>query len=104
VTQRGGTVDHQEGPWGPELRVVLPVTMPDGRSGSQPSRVLGIRGPRWLLRATLFGRPAVEPAEDGEVESAVRDVIVVRGTEPLPPGDPIPLKVPDNLTPVEPEE
>ena len=29
--------------------------------GLQPSRVIGINGSRWLLRATLLGRPAVEP-------------------------------------------
>jgi hypothetical protein len=30
------------------------------------------------------------------VESALRDVIVVRGNEPMPPGDPLPLTVPAN--------
>ncbi len=96
VARHGGTADEIEGTWGPELRVVLPVTLPDGQSGTQPSRVLGIPGPRWLLRATLFGRPALEPAEDGDVESALREVIVVRGNNPLPPGDPLPMTVPAN--------
>ncbi len=104
VAQHGGTADETEGPWGPELRVVLPVTMPDGGKGSQPSRVLGIPGPRWLLRATLFGKPALEPADDGEVESALRDVVVVRGGNPLAPGDPLPMTVPQNLQRVDPDE
>ena len=74
--------------------MVLNVTTPDGRSGTQPSRVFGIPGPRWMLRATLFGRPALEPSDDGAVKQALRDVVVRRGTEPLAPGDPLPLTVP----------
>jgi hypothetical protein len=94
VTRRGGTATEGEGPYGPELRVVLNVTTPDGRTGQQPSRVFGIPGPRWLLRATLFGQPALDPADDGLVESALRDVIVRRGGEPHAPGEALPLTVP----------
>ena len=94
VTRRGGTASENEGPWGPELRVAMTMTMPDGRSGQQPSRVFGISGPRWLLRATFFGQPAVEPDDDGLVESALRDVIVRRGGEPHAPGEALPLTVP----------
>lgn len=97
VSRRGGTATEAQGPWGPELRVVLNVTTPDGQSGTQPSRVFGIPGPRWMLRATLFGRPALEPSDDGAVEQALRDVVVRRGTEPLAPGDPLPLTVPPEL-------
>ena len=97
VTRRGGTAGEHDGPYGPELRVVLSVTTPDGRTGQQPSRVFGIAGPRWLLRATLFGKPALEPAENGLVESALRDVIVRRGGQPQAPGDPLPLTVPPAL-------
>jgi len=79
----------------------MTVQTPDGTTGQQPSRVLGIRGPRWLLRATLFGRPAVEPDQDGDIESAVRAVVVVRGTQPMPPGDPLPLTIPGNLQAVD---
>jgi hypothetical protein len=94
VTRRGGTATEHEGPYGPELRVVLTMTGQDGRTGQQPSRVFGISGPRWLLRATLFGQPAIEPTEDGLVESALRDVIVRRGGEPHAPGEALPLTVP----------
>jgi hypothetical protein len=94
VARRGGTATEGEGPYGPELRVVLNVTTPDGRTGQQPSRVFGIPGPRWLLRATLFGQPALEPSDDGLVESALRDVIVRRGGEPHAPGEALPLTVP----------
>ncbi|QNN52982.1 DUF3710 domain-containing protein [Nocardioides mesophilus] len=97
VTRRGGTATEAEGPWGTELRVVLNVSTPDGRTGSQPSRVFGIAGPRWLLRATLFGKPALDPDDDGLIETALRDVVVRRGTAPHAPGEPLPLTVPGGL-------
>ncbi len=73
---------------------MLTMTGQDGRTGQQPSRVFGIPGPRWLLRATLFGQPALDPTEDGLVETALRDVIVRRGGEPHAPGEALPLTVP----------
>jgi hypothetical protein len=102
VAQHGGTATEAEGPFGTELHVVMTVELPDGSSGQQPSRVLGIRGPRWLLRVTLFGRPAVQPDEDGDVERALRDVVVVRGNQPMPPGDPLPLTIPAGAQRTEP--
>lgn len=100
TARRGGTATEAEGAYGPELRVVMPVTLPDGKTATQPSRVLGITGPRWVLRATFLGRPALNPDHEGVLESALRDVVVVRGTEAMAPGDPLPLVVPSNARPV----
>lgn len=97
VARRGGTATEADGPWGPELRVVLSVQLPDGKPGQQPSRVYGISGPRWMLRATLFGQPALEPVGDGLVESALHDIVVRRGSEPHAPGEALPLRVPPDL-------
>jgi Protein of unknown function (DUF3710) len=94
VARLGGTATEMDGPWGTELRVALTVALPDGQHAPQTSRVIGIPGPRWLLRATMFGRPAVEHDPDGDVERALRDVVVVRGGTPIPPGDPLPLTIP----------
>jgi hypothetical protein len=96
VARMGGTATESEGPYGTEVAVVLSVDRGDGQRVQQASKVVGIAGPRWLLRATLFGRPAVEYAEDGDVETALRDVVVVRGTSPIPPGDALPLTMPPN--------
>ena len=90
----GGTATEVEGAWGTEVKVAMTVTREDGQRVQQASKVVGIPGPRWLLRATLFGRPAVEHVEDGDVERALRDVVVVRGKTPVPPGDPLPLTMP----------
>jgi hypothetical protein len=101
TTRRGGTATEVDGSYGKELQVVMPVTTPDGKSATQPSRVLGIAGPRWLLRATFLGKPAVQPDENGDIESALRDVVVVRGNDPMAPGDPLPLVMPANAQPMQ---
>jgi hypothetical protein len=94
VAQLGGTATEQVGAYGTELLVSLMMELPDGQVVPQVSKVIGIPGPRWLLRATLFGRPVVEHRDDGDVETALRDVVVVRGGTPVPPGDALPLTLP----------
>lgn len=96
TARRGGTATPAEGPYGTELAVSMPVGGPEGGSVTQPSRVLGIPGPRWLLRATFLGRPALEPDPEGVLERALREVVVVRGGDPMPPGEPLPLVMPGN--------
>lgn len=92
--RRGGRVEEADGPFGPELRVLLPVALPDGKRGVQPSRVVGIDGPRWLLRATFLGRATQDEEAFEQLAQVVRDVVVVRGSEPMAPGDLIPLRIP----------
>jgi hypothetical protein len=96
AAQRGGTATPVDGPFGPALQLVLTGTDSEGRTVTQRSVVWGISGPRWLLRATAFGRPVEDYQEDGALERALRDVIVVRGNQPMPPGDALPLKLPAN--------
>jgi hypothetical protein len=99
TARRGGTATEAEGTFGTELRVMMPVKTPEGKAATQPSRVLGIAGPRWLLRATFLGRPAVEADDEGDLESALRDVVVVRGSSPMAPGEALPLVMPSNARP-----
>ena len=94
VTQMGGTATETTGPFGPQVSVSMGVQLPDGSRAQQASTVVGIGGPRWLLRATMFGRPAVAYDEEGALEQALRDFVVVRGTGPMPPGDALPLTMP----------
>lgn len=94
ATRRGGRVGEVEGPFGTALQMILPATAPDGTTGTQTSTVLGISGPRWLLRVSTFGRPATEYRHDGLLEQVLRDVVVMRGTQPMSPGDPLPLTLP----------
>jgi hypothetical protein len=97
ASKRGGTATEIDGEFGTELRIVVPVRTSEGRQGSQTSRVVGVDGPRWLLRGTFLGKSAVDPDPDGVVESAFRDVIVVRGDGPMAPRDLIPLTMPSEI-------
>jgi hypothetical protein len=99
VAQMGGTATERSGPWGPELVVSMMVDAPQGGRAQQQSVVVGIAGPRWMLRATLFGRPAEEYDDEGDVESALRDIVVRRGSGPVPPGDALPLTLPPGASP-----
>lgn len=103
VERLGGEAIEDEGPHGTELKVTVPATTPDGETGVQPSRIMGIEGPRWLLRATLLGEAALVP-EGHILMDALSDVIVVRGEGPKMLREPLLLRVPPNAVPAPPED
>lgn len=94
MARRGGTATEQEGPFGPELLCQLSVKTSEGRTGTQHSRIVGINGSRWMLRATLLGRPATDPEAAAAWEKTLRNTIVVRGEHAMPVGDPLPVNLP----------
>lgn len=96
VSRHGGTATEREGRWGTELVCQMQVVLPDGSQALQPSRIIGINGGRWLLRATLLGQPAVEPEHAQDWEDALAAVVVHRGTHAMPAGDALPLTLPDD--------
>ena len=102
ATRRGGQAAEVEGPYGTALQMVLPAVAPDGTKGSQTSTVLGITGPRWLLRVSTFGRPALRYDDKGLLEQVLRDVVVVRGSQPMSPGEPLPITLPPGARQVSP--
>jgi hypothetical protein len=95
VSRHGGTATEREGRWGPELVCQMQVVLPDGSQALQPSRIVGVNGSRWLLRATFLGQPAVEPEEAQDWEEALAAVVVHRGSHAMPAGDALPLTLPD---------
>jgi hypothetical protein len=92
--QRGGTASEQDGPFGPEVVGRLTVRTPDGRTGTQVSRIIGVNGPRWMLRATLLGKPAVEPESAGAWESLIAGIAVRRGSQAMPAGAELAVTLP----------
>ncbi|AYY13426.1 DUF3710 domain-containing protein [Actinobacteria bacterium YIM 96077] len=92
--RRGGNVQEGSGPFGTEVRMVVPVTTKDGKQGHQPSRVSGIDGPRWMLRATFLGKAINDATAFQNLVDVVRQVVVVRGEGPMPPGEVITLTPP----------
>lgn len=92
--RRGGNAEEAEGPFGIEARIVLPVKTPDGKAAVQPSRVSGIDGPRWMLRATFVGAATTDNAAFTALADIVRATVVVRGSTPMAPGELIGLRPP----------
>ena len=88
LAEQGGRATDEDGEFGTELVGVLG---PD--AGRAPVRFIGVDGPRWLLRAMLVG-PIARSAARGDFLQALRQTVVVRGTDPLPVREPIPLRLP----------
>jgi hypothetical protein len=102
ATEAGGSAAVVEGPFGVELRRLLPVTTPDGDEGYQPSRMWVVEGPRWLLRGIIYGQAALEDGLEPPVAdllTAFREVVVRRGEEARAPGDLLPLSIPADVEP-----
>lgn len=88
VTSQGGLIEEQPGEHGVELRGKVP-----GQGGLQPVRFAGVDGPRWFLRGLFLGR-AAEPGGSPELEQVFRDIVVVRGTDAMPLGEALPMRLP----------
>jgi hypothetical protein len=95
IARHGGTATEREGRWGTELMCQMQVVLPDGNQALQPSRIVGVNGSRWLLRATFLGQP-VEPEQAQDWEEALAAVVVHRGSQAMPVGDALPLVLPDD--------
>jgi hypothetical protein len=106
---QGGSLREVDGPFGPELAGTIMATPAPVAGQTAPpkpvrraARFLGVDGPRWFLRGMISG-PAVGGAGEGEagpppeaaaLEQAFRDIVVVRGTEPMPVREQLPLTLP----------
>lgn len=86
----GGVVEPDAGEFGPELRAT--VKAPDG--SKQTLRFMGIDGQRWFLRATFTGAAAADANAGPQLTESVRQTVVVRGSDPMPVRDPLPLRLP----------
>jgi hypothetical protein len=104
MARLGGTSDEQQGSFGTELLCMVPMQTPDGEPATQPSRIMAHEGPAWLLRATLMGEPALNGDLAGPWEDTIRQVVVRRGREAMPPGAPLPLTLPSEARQVVPPE
>ncbi len=94
VTERDGKANELEGPFGTEAYCVLPITDAEGKKLLQPSRVIGVDGPRWTVRGTFLGPVAKEPRNDGDLMGVFTDLVVTRGSEARRAGEVLPLTLP----------
>ena len=97
---QGASLTEVEGPFGTELAgtvMAAPPPRPDDPTPKpvrRPARFLGVDGPRWFLRAMITGPAAVEPEAAAVLEDVFADIVVVRGHEPMPVREQLPLTLP----------
>jgi hypothetical protein len=97
---QGGSLREVEGPFGPELAGTIVATpaaqpgQPAPQPGRRPARFLGVDGPRWFLRGMISGPAAGSPEAAAALEAAFRGIVVVRGSEPMPVREQLPLTLP----------
>jgi hypothetical protein len=97
---QGGRLQEVEGPFGPELAGSVLATPPaqPGHPAPKPvrraARFLGVDGPRWFLRGMLSGPAAESPEAADALEEAFRQIVVVRGHDPMPVREQLPLTLP----------
>ncbi|SET26300.1 DUF3710 domain-containing protein [Geodermatophilus poikilotrophus] len=97
---QGGSLREVDGPFGPELAGSVRVN-PPAQPGQpapapvrRPARFVGVDGPRWFLRGMISGPAAERPEAAAALEQAFRQIVVVRGTAPMPVREPLPLTLP----------
>jgi len=96
----GGTVTLVEGPFGTEVRRVIPLNDPKGNRVYHVSRTWFAQGPKWLLRGVVMGDAAQAEGIDGPSELLYEffsNTVVRRDNEPRVPGDLIPMTLPKSL-------
>ncbi len=94
ITGSGGTVDEADGPFGVEIKAVIPAVAEDGQQVMQQARFVGVEGPRWLLRGVLLGTAATDPRAAEVLEDVFRGCVVTRGNQPMAPGELLALRLP----------
>lgn len=95
LARNNGAPESVEGTFGTELRARFPAKTSDGTDGYRPARFVGIDGPRWFLRTVISGAAAIDVAASKTFDEIIRGIVVVRGNDPMPPRDLLPLTVPD---------
>jgi hypothetical protein len=99
VREQGGQAHESEGPFGDEVLAEVPGQDPEGRPVRQQARFVGIERSRWLLQAVFTGEAATDPAAAAPLEDLVRDIVVVRGGEPMARGEALELRLPPQAPP-----
>src|SRR3712207_8492765 len=60
----------------------------------RPARFVGVDGPRWFLRGMISGPAAENPEAAAALEQAFQQIVVVRGSAPMPVREQLPLTLP----------
>ena len=94
VRTDGGEPAERTARFGVELHAVVRPEVQPGQVVEQVLRFVGFDGPRWFVRGVFTGPAATDAEQASVLESVLTSVVVVRGTEPMAPRDPLPVKLP----------
>jgi len=97
-SQGARTQTDEAGEFGPELEAVTPLPAEQG-GGTRVVRFIGVDGPRWLLRGVIMGRAIDDAEARSQINELFREIVVVRGDQPMPPSELLPLRVPAGVNP-----
>lgn len=98
LRESGGSATDAAGPYGTELHASVPTEVPGQGRSLAPARFVGVDGSRWFLRALLTGPAATEADAAAPLLDALRACVVVRGSEAMAVRDPLPLRLPKEVT------
>ena len=93
MSAQGASVTEESGPLGPEVLVQSQLPAEQG-GGTRVVRFVAVDGPRWMLRGVVMGPAAVEAGARERIIELFRELVVVRGEQPMPPSELLPLRVP----------
>lgn len=88
IHRDGMQTDLEEGPWGTEIVA---------QNANGMIRIIGIEGPRWLLRLTLAAPTGKEEGLTELAREVASRVFVYRGDEPILAGNSLPVTMPPQL-------
>lgn len=94
---KGAKVTTEAGEFGDELLIRIPAELPDGRKGERIARFLGIDGPRWMIRAMIMGKAAMNHSEATMLYDILKNTVIDRGDQPLPARQMLELTPPENV-------
>jgi hypothetical protein len=90
LESEGATIRRDRGEWGRELVA---------RNGEVAARVIGVDGPRWMLRGVGTGPMAQALKLHAVLREMIRGTVVVRSPDPLPARSLLPLEIPEDIPP-----
>ena len=95
LDKHGIHTDVVLGRFGTEIHTVMPSQESDEETIITPVRFLGVDGDRWFLRLVVSGAGAVDEQASHEVDDLISDIVVHRGDDPMGPGEPLIVVLPE---------
>ncbi len=94
IERQGGTAQERRGTFGEEILAKLSAPGQGGKVVQHQTLFIGVDGPRWFLRAVISGPAAADEKARAPLEDAIKNAVVHRGPEALPPRELLTMHLP----------